>query len=309
MKYIKEMKANDKLDDVYLLKEMKVAQTKSGGDYYIITLADKTGTLDCRIWDTDGIALFDKLEYVHVKGNVSDYNGTLQAKIYSIEKTSAYDVSDYMPVSKYSISSMIKKLFEYIDSVENGYLKALLTDIFTDKGYLEDFEKKSAASSVHHAFVGGLLQHTLEVTKTCAFLANNYQILNKDLIVTAAILHDIGKTRELTALPENAYSDEGNLIGHIVIGVEIIDDSVRNIEGFPEELAVQLKHCILAHHGELEWGSPKKPALIEAQMLHFADNISAKMEAYTELFETEPEDGDWYGFQKALGGRIRKTVI
>ena len=170
------------------------------------------------------------------------------------------------------------------------------------------FKGHSAAKSVHHGFAGGLLEHTLSVVKFCDYMAGAYPILNKNLLFTAAICHDIGKTKELSSFPENDYTDEGQLLGHIVIGVEMIGDAVRNIPDFPEKLANELKHCIVAHHGELEYGSPKKPALAEAMALNLADNADAKMQTLTELFK-DKKGNDWLGYNRLFESNIRKTVI
>ena len=175
-----------------------------------------------------------------------------------------------------------------------------------DQDFAKKFCNSSAAKTVHHGFVGGLLEHTLSVTKLCDFYCVQYPILKRDLLLTAAMCHDIGKTKELSPFPENDYTDMGNLLGHIVIGSEMISDVAKQIEGFPVTLLGELKHCILAHHGELEYGSPKKPALIEAEALNFADNTDAKMETFTELLESTTETG-WLGYNRMLESNVRAT--
>ena len=161
---------------------------------------------------------------------------------------------------------------------------------------------------MHHGFVGGLLEHTLSVTKNCDYFAATYPILNRDLIVSAAIFHDIGKLEELSTFPENDYTDEGQLLGHIMIGAEMVGERIRTIPGFPKGTANELKHCILAHHGELEYGSPKKPALAEALALSFADNIDAKMETIREIFASVPENNlEWQGYNRLLESNIRRS--
>ena len=166
----------------------------------------------------------------------------------------------------------------------------------------------SAAKSVHHGFVGGLLEHTVSVTRNCNYFAENYPFLNRDLLLTAAMFHDIGKLKELSTFPENDYTDAGQLLGHIMIGAEWIGDKIREIDGFPVVLANELKHCILAHHGELEYGSPKKPALVEALALSFADNLDAKMETVREILAGVPENNlQWQGFNRLLDSNIRRT--
>ncbi|MBR5765287.1 MAG: HD domain-containing protein, partial [Lachnospiraceae bacterium] len=159
---------------------------------------------------------------------------------------------------------------------------------------------------VHHGFVGGLLEHTLSVVKLCDFYTKRYKKLNRDLLLSAAMLHDIGKVKELSTFPENDYTDDGQLLGHIVMGCEMVGVKVKDIPGFPGKLEAELKHCILAHHGEYEFGSPKKPALMEAVALNFADNLDAKMETITELFDSTPETG-WLGYNRLIDSNIRKT--
>ncbi len=193
--------------------------------------------------------------------------------------------------------------------MKHPYLRKLLESFFVeDKDFEKRFKFHSAAKSVHHGFVGGLLEHTLSVTKNCDYFAATYPILNRDLIVSAAIFHDIGKLEELSTFPENDYTDEGQLLGHIMIGAEMVGERIRTIPGFPKGTANELKHCILAHHGELEYGSPKKPALAEALALSFADNIDAKMETIREIFASVPENNlEWQGYNRLLESNIRRS--
>ena len=195
--------------------------------------------------------------------------------------------------------------------MENPYLKKLAGSFFIeDADFAKRFKFHSAAKSVHHGFVGGLLEHTLSVTKLSAYFADNYKILNKDLLVCAAMFHDIGKLEELSTFPENDYTDEGQLLGHIMIGAMEIAERIKTIDGFPEKLAHEMEHCILAHHGELEYGSPKKPALPEAVALSYADNIDAKMETMRELLANVPEgDTQWQGFNRLFESNIRRSSI
>ena len=220
-----------------------------------------------------------------------------------------YDPADYLPVSERSIDEMYSELLGYISSVKNPNLNKLLSMFFKeDEKFIKQFKNHSAAKSVHHSFVGGLLEHTLNVTKLCDFYSSTYPIINRDLLITAAIFHDVGKTVELSLFPENDYTDDGQLLGHIVIGVEMIGEAIRKIDGFPVKLSTELKHCILAHHGEFEYGSPKKPALVEAVALNFADNTDAKMETMKEAFSTVPAGNtEWLGYNKFFESNIRQT--
>ena len=193
--------------------------------------------------------------------------------------------------------------------MKEPHLRQLIIKFFIeDEEFKKQFQRSSAAKTVHHGFLGGLLEHTLGVTKLCSTFADNYPFLNRDLLITAAIFHDIGKTKELSSFPKNDYTDEGQLIGHIIIGVEMIDEKIKEIPDFPETLSNELRHCILAHHGELEFGSPKKPAIAEAAALNFADNADAKLEIFREFLETKSES-PWLGFQPLLDSNIRKTEI
>ena len=187
-------------------------------------------------------------------------------------------------------------------------MKALLNKYFVeDKEFIETFKGHSAAKSVHHGFTGGLLEHTLSVATNCDYFSNQYPFLDRDLLITAAIFHDIGKVRELSDFPRNDYTDEGQLIGHIVIGAQILYERTARIPDFPATLKNELIHCILAHHGELEYGSPKKPALAEAVALNLADNADARMQTLTEIFTAGKGSGEWLGFNRMFDSNLRKT--
>ena len=222
-----------------------------------------------------------------------------------------YNPADYLPVSERDIEEMYHELMGYANQVQEPHLRALLKSLFVDDAeFIRGFKFHSAAKTVHHGFVGGLLEHTLGVAKHCDYFAAYYPMLNRDLIVTAAIFHDIGKLEELSVFPENDYTDEGQLLGHIMIGAEMVGERIRTIEGFPVRMANELKHCILAHHGELEYGSPKKPALAEALALSFADNVDAKMETIREIFTNVPENNvEWQGFNRLLDSNIRRSSL
>lgn len=313
MKYIETLREGERINEIYLCKVKQSALTKAGKPYDSVILQDKTGTLDAKIWDPGSVGIdeFDALDYVAVTGDITSFQGNLQLSIKRARKVSEgeYDPKDYLPVSDKNIDEMYIELCELIKTVNNPYLSKLLKSFFMEDA---DFEKRfkfhSAAKSVHHGFVGGLLEHTLSVAKNCDYFAKAYPILNRDLLVAAAIFHDIGKLEELSIFPENDYTDEGQLLGHIMIGAELVGARIRTIEGFPVRLGNELKHCILAHHGELEFGSPKKPALVEALALSFADNLDAKMETIREIFAGTPENNtEWLGFNRLLETNIRRT--
>ena len=313
MRYINTLHEGDTIRYVYLCKGKRSAETRNGRPYDNLILQDKTGTLDGKVWDSNsgGIADYDEMDFIEVYGEIISYNNNLQLNIKQIRKAQEgeYIAADYMPTTEKSTDGMYEELLGYIKKVENQYLRQVLEYYFVkDETFIRNFKGHSAAKTVHHGFAGGLLEHTLSVVKFCDYMVGAYPILNKDLLFTAAICHDIGKTKELSSFPENDYTDEGQLLGHIVIGVEMIGDAVRNIPDFPEKLANELKHCIVAHHGELEYGSPKKPALAEAMALNLADNADAKMQTMTELFK-DKKGNDWLGYNRLFESNIRKTVI
>ena len=313
MKYIKEYKEGDKIFDIYLCKHRQSAVTKNGKPYDNLILQDKTGTIDAKVWDPNsaGIAEFDALDYIEVYGDVTSFQGALQANIKRIRKCreGEFDPANYLPGSKFPIEDMYEELLIYIEEIENPYLQKLLKSFFVeDQEFISRFKQSSAAKTVHHGFVGGLLQHTLSVTRLCDYYCGAYPLLKKDLLISAAICHDIGKVREISLFPQNDYTEEGQFLGHIVIGSEMIAEKISKIEGFPVLLARELKHCILAHHGEYEFGSPKKPAIMEAVALSYADNTDAKLETFTELLENTTETG-WLGFNRLFDSNLRETKL
>lgn len=313
MKYIKDYKDGDRVFDIYFCKFKSSAVTKNGKSYDNVILQDKTGTIDAKIWDPNnaGIAEFDAFDYIEVYGDVTSFNGALQVNVKRVRRCQEgeYNEAEYMPVSKKNIDDMYAELIKIIQSIDNTYLKTLLSKFFIeDEAFAAVFKKSSAAKTVHHGFIGGLLEHTLGVTKLCEYYCTAYPILKRDLLLTAAIFHDIGKTREISPFPVNDYTDDGQFLGHIVIGVEMIGEKIREIPGFPPMLAMELKHCILAHHGEYEFGSPKKPAIIEALALTHADNTDAKLETFTELLESTEETG-WLGFNRLFESNVKMTTL
>ena len=201
-------------------------------------------------------------------------------------------------------------LNDFIGSVQEVHLHTLLQQLFIeDQALAEKFRSSSAAKSIHHGFIGGLLEHTLSVTKLCDYYCKHYPRLNRDLLLTAAICHDIGKVRELSSFPMNDYTNEGQFIGHIVIGAQLLEERIAAIDGFPEDLRLKLIHCILSHHGEYEFGSPKKPALIEALALNMADNTDAKLEAFREVLDANAQvQGGWLGFNRLFDSNIYKPA-
>ena len=311
MNYIGELRDGEMISEVYLCKNKVIAKTKAGKSYYSMQLQDKTGIIDAKVWElNNAIAHFEPMNYIRVDAQVISFNGALQLNVKRVRVADEgeFDPADYMPCTKKNIEGMYKELTDIISGISNNYLRKLLESFFVDDStFIARFKKHSAAKSIHHGFIGGLLEHTLSVAKICDFMSQQYPVLNRDLLVTAAIFHDIGKIDELSTFPENDYTDEGQLVGHIVMGTMMVSDRIRTIEGFPVTLANELKHCILAHHGELEYGSPKKPSLIEALALAHADNMDAKMQTFIEIIDANKDKTEWLGFNKMFESNVRLT--
>lgn len=315
MKFLKELKEGEQVTGIWMCTSKTSAVTKNGKPYFSLRLRDKTGETDGRIWNVENpnIKEFAAGDYIRVAGEVTSFQGTLQIHVTLAEKAveSEYDPADYIPMSKFDIEEMYRELLDLIGLVGDPFLKALLESFFVhDKDFVKAFKASTAAKLVHHNFQGGLLEHTLAVTRMCKLYADMYPVLNKDLLIAAAACHDIGKVRELSLLPENEFTDEGYLLGHVVLSYEMVGERIavlQNEEGFPAVLALELKHCLLAHHGELEFGSPKKPAIMEALVLSFADNLDSKIQIFQQAVDGKTDDAEWMGYNRYLGTHIRVT--
>lgn len=313
MRYIKELHEGETIRAIYLCKTKRTAETRNGKPYDNLILQDKTGTLDGKVWDpnSNGISDYDEMDFVEVFGEVITYNNNLQLNIKQLRKAQEgeYILADYMPTSEKNPDEMYQELLGFVKKIQNTYLRQAVEFYFVkDEAFIRRFKNHSAAKSVHHGFCGGLLEHTLSILKLCEYYLSAYDILNADLLYTAAMYHDIGKTKELSAFPENDYTDDGQLLGHIIIGVEMLDDAIRTIPDFPPKVASELKHCILAHHGELEYGSPKKPALAEAMALNLADLTDARMQTLKEIFK-DKNTTEWIGYNRLFESNLRKTSL
>ena len=317
MKYLSEYSTGDRVAGIYFVKEKSELISVKGKPYHSIKIQDKTGIIDGKIWDVTngGIAEYDSGDYIDIIGEMKQFNNAPQISIQRVRKAydTEYNLEDYIPSSSKTRESMWNEFLEIKESIKNKYLHALLDSFFVeDEEIIKKFYNHSAAKAMHHAFLGGLLEHTLSVAKLCDTISKKYINIDRDLLITGAMLHDIGKTVELTPFPKNDYSDEGQLLGHILIGCEMIHDRVKKIDKFPPILETQIKHLLLSHHGEYEYGSPKKPAIIEALALNLADNLDAKMEMFLEILgDNQKKNGEsmWLGFNKAFDSHIRRTSI
>lgn len=312
MYYLKDYREGQKLVGTYLCKSKQILKTKAGKTYYSLLLQDKTATVDAKIWElNNGIASFEALDYVYCEGMVTIFQGNIQMNISRLRKSEEgeYDPADYIPATKKDVEQMYREILTYVNSVKNPYLNRLLTHFFVDdEAFVKEFKKHSAAKSIHHGFLGGLLEHTLSVTNLCEHFAKAYPKIHRDLLVTAALFHDMGKVEELAGFPRNDYTDDGQLLGHIFIGANKLSNAIAGISGFPKTLENELLHCILAHHGKLEFGSPKVPALMEAMALYLADFSDSKLQTLTEVFEQAGDNMEWLGFNRLFESNLRQTT-
>ncbi len=313
MIYINELCDGDMVIEHYLCKSRQSMKSKNGKTYLSLKLQDKTGTVDAKVWDVNrDIQAFAENDFIKVDGSIITYNGDLQMNIRRIRKSmeGEFDPADYIPSTEKNIDSMNEEVLGYIESMENEYIKALLEEIFIKHPVIsKEFKYHSAAKSMHHSFRGGLVEHTLSVTQICDFMATRYQFVNRDVLVACAMLHDVAKIMELSEFPENDYTDEGQLLGHIYMGAELIQVTAAKIPNFPKTLENLMKHCILSHHGELEYGSPKLPSTIEAFILSCADNMDAKTKMFEEMLQDEGNTGLWMGYNRMLQRNMRRSDL
>lgn len=311
MRYLADVKEGQNVVEIYLCADKQVMKTRAGKTYYSVKLQDRTGTGDAKIWDlNDGINDFKKGDYIKVDASAVTFQGSIQFNIrrLRVADEAEYDAKAYIPATEFDIEAMYAEFVGYIDDMEDQWLKRLAAEFFIyDKVFIKEFKQHSAAKTVHHAFYGGILEHTLGMLRMAKFVADSYPVIHRELLYCGVMFHDMGKLKELSDFPIVDYTDEGNLIGHIIIGVEWLTEKIRGIEGFPKALENQLKHMIIAHHGELAYGSPKKPELIEAVALHYIDNIDAKIKTFSTMLENADQKDDWLGYQRLFESNLRRT--
>ena len=311
MRYINEWKENERVIDHYLCKQKQSLKTKTGKTYYSLKLQDKTGVADAKVWELhDDIQDFEENEVIKVDGTVLLYNGDVQIKVNRIRRSleGEYEPRELIPRTEKDIDALHDQLMGYIDSITHPHLQQLVRHIITEEPTISKaLRHHSAAKAMHHGYLGGLLEHTVCVVELCDFLAPRYKNVDRDMLMAAAILHDIAKIFELTPMPSNKYTDDGQMLGHIYLGAELVSRTAAGIPGFPPVVESLLKHAILAHHGEYEFGSPKLPATLEAFILHAADNMDAKIKVYEEHFTGYQGTETWTGFHRTLGRYMRKS--
>lgn len=313
MRYISDLKIDETVVEHYLCKKKQTLKSRAGKNYLSLLLQDKTGTINAKVWELNNqIQSFEENDFIKIDGTVLSYQNEPQLNIRKIRRSEEgeYNPMDYIPSTDKNIEELYKKIVNIINSLENQYIKTLLENIYIKNNELrERFKIHSAAKSMHHSYMGGLLEHSLSICEICDFLSKHYSNVNRDILIASAILHDVGKMFELSPFPDNDYTDDGQLLGHIIIGTELVTKEANKIENFPHQLKSLLKHSIISHHGEYEFGSPKRPKTIEAFILHCADELDAKVKMYEDAILADNTNGNWVGYHKMLARNIRKTTF
>src|SRR5262245_46980111 len=295
--FISDLIVNQTISTTFLVKSKELRSKKTGGQFALLTLSDRTGDLVGQWWDNfeDTIDTFDRDDIVFVRGLVNYYRNHLQISIHRMRLCLEHeiDLAHYFPTTRYDVEEMFAELMKIISNYSNPYLRQLLEDIFSNNQIAGKFKRAPAAKTMHHPYLGGLLEHTLSLVKLCRKVGEHYPGIDIDLLQTGAVLHDFGKIDELSYERGFGYTNEGQMIGHLVMETIMVSDHIKQIPDFPEELRRHLLHMLLAHHGKLEYGSPKLPSTPEALMLAYLDDLDSKIEAMQRLMGEPHTTGDW----------------
>jgi 3'-5' exoribonuclease len=303
--FVSGLVANEPVTTLFLVTHKEIRQKKTGEPYLSLILADRTGEIEAKMWDNvaEVMDIFDRDDFVKVKGLAQPYQNRTQFTVHKLRRLEEHEVeaTDYFPCSKRDPEEMYAELQGIIGSIGNPHLRALLDAIFANERTARLFKRAPAAKTIHHAYLGGLLEHVLSLSTLCRMMAAHYPGVDLDLLLTTAILHDIGKIEELNYERSFSYSTPGQLLGHIIMGIQLIDEHLRSLPDFPPKLRLLLEHMILSHHGELQFGSPKVPVFLEALLFHHLDNLDSKMEAMRVCVERDKNvDGEFTGWISAL---------
>lgn len=301
--FVNQIQERDWIEDVFLVRDKVVGMAKNGKPYLTLKLMDRTGELEGRIWDRvdEFSAQFERDDFIRVAGKASLYMGKMQLIIQELAKQreEAVDLSAFLPVAARPVDEMVEDLRGRVTSITDPSLRALLRAFVDDEEFLAAYSRAPAAKAMHHVYLGGLLEHSLAVATLAEDICRRYPGLNRDLLVTGALLHDVGKVDELRYVRSFEYTDAGKLLGHIVIGVEMVEEKLRGIPGFPRELAILLKHLLLSHHGQYEFGSPKRPKTLEAVILNFIDDLDSKINGVRTHLDREPDsESSWTQYHR-----------
>jgi 3'-5' exoribonuclease len=289
----------------FVVASKQVKPKKNGEPYLALTLSDRTGQIDAKMWDNvaDAIDTFDQDDFVKVRGLINKYNSRFQLTLYKIRPAgeSEVDFEDYLPKCPRDVDELWRTLCEFVAGFQDANLRGLIQSFINDPQISKAYRTAPAAKTLHHAYIGGLLDHVVSLFKLCDLAARNYPQIDRDLLLSGAFLHDIGKIHELTYARSFNYSNRGQLLGHMIIELEMLQAKLRELPGFPEDLKMLLEHMIISHHGHYEFGSPKLPMFPEALMLHYLDDLDSKMEAMRAQFERNAGlENPWAGYNNSL---------
>ncbi len=300
--YVNQIKERDRVNTIFLVRDKITAMAKNGKPYMTLKLMDSTGEVDGRIWDrVDDLSnQFDTDDFVRVDAKANVFMGKMQLVVQHLDKVAeeSVDLADFLPVSDRCVTEMRSELDRLLDSLQNPFVRDLLRSFFDDAEFYHTFSRAPAAKSMHHTYIGGLLEHSLAVAALATDVAKRYPQVDRDLLISGAMLHDVGKVSELSFERSFNYTDEGKLLGHIIIGVQMIDERIRNIPGFPHELSMKIKHLLLSHHGQYDFGSPKRPKFLEAVILNYIDELDSKINAVQLHIDKEHQSSGWTSYHR-----------
>ena len=303
MQTISSLKEGDWVDTTYLVTSKQVSIARNGVTYLSLKLADKTGEIDGKLWDNaESVAgVFEREDFVRVKGVAANYQGSMQLKLKLLEKVadSTVDLANFLETTPRDRDDMLRGLQATAEGLGNIHLRRLMQSFLNDKEFIELFRRTPAAKSLHHNYIGGLMEHIVELIALSRDVAHHFPGVDIDLLTVGAFLHDIGKVKELSVRKSIEYTTVGRLLGHISLGYEMVAERINGIPGFPAELAMLLKHIMLSHHGEYEFGSPKRPKIQEAIIINYLDDLAAKINNFQATLRKENVGaGDWTGYSK-----------
>jgi 3'-5' exoribonuclease len=303
---------NKIVTSTFVVVAKQIKPKKTGEPYLALTLGDRTGQVEAKMWDNveEVLEAFEQDDFLKVKGLINKYKQRFQLTIHKLRKLgeSEIEFADYLPKTKKDIDELWRTLSDFVSGFQNQYLKNLVQAFMADPEIAAAYRNAPAAKTLHHAYIGGLLDHVVSLFRSCDLISRNYPQINRDLLLTGAFLHDIGKIHELTYNRSFSYSTKGQLLGHMIIELEMLQAKLSNLPGFPEELKTLVEHLIISHHGQYDFGSPKLPMFPEALMLHYLDDLDSKMEAMRAHFERESTlDGPWTSYNASLGRPLLNT--
>ncbi len=306
--YVADLEADQSITTFFLVWEKEVRATREGKPYLRLELGDRTGTIEARMWEdfqqiAESIARDD---FVKVQARVEIYKNRPQLALERLRRAQPNEVdsADYFPHTSEDVEKLYAQLREFAASVGNPWLKRLLASVIEDPEISPQLKRAPAAKTMHHAYLGGLLEHIVSLCGLCCVVAARYPEVDLDLLLTGAILHDVGKIAELSYERAFGYSVEGQLLGHIILEIEIVAKKIDAIAGFPRELKACVLHLLVSHHGRHEFGSPKVPMFREAILLHYLDDLDSKMASIRATFATDKSEGEWTGWSAALERRL-----